>query len=185
MNELNFEILVNGESFVIDSHKLLSAIVEIIPDEDERFQKLFEEAAKSLSKDVRCKVASKENLNAKTVMQLLQDEDTTVLIGLINAETAQTVIGYDDLQRMIEDVGSTDLLIAIAENITEFTNCDPNWIAEKLILKDDPSVRLALAYNPSTPKHILKRLLNDKDGGVRFEAKDSLENYDGELDILP
>lgn len=176
MNELNVEILVNGESIKVDSYQFLSAIVEILPEEDERFQKLYEEAAKSLSKEVRCSVAYKDNLSEKTLKLLLQDKDTDVLTTLLETEAGQNIVEFEDLQRMIHDIGSHDLLITIAQNITDFRNCDPNWIAEKLISHEDPAVRLELANNLTIPIHILKRLLKDRDSGIRFAAQDSLES---------
>lgn len=182
MRELIVEILVNGESVQVDSYQFLNSIIKIIPEEDDRFQKLFEAAAKSSSKDVRCSVASREHLKENTLKLLLQDKETDVLTLLLNTDAVQEIVEYEDLSRMIDEIGSSDLLISIAENISDFKNCDPNWIAEKLISNADPSVRLALAYNIAMPAHILKRLLDDPDRSVRNEAIDTIESADWECD---
>ncbi len=82
----------------------------------------------------------------------------------------------------MDDVGDPDLLADIAKNMTYFLHCDSNWIAEKLILNEDPGIRFELAKNDETPKHILARLKQDPDSSIREEAEEALEFWMGEDD---
>jgi len=172
---LNAELSVNGICVKIDSYELISKIVDVLPDEDDEFQNLFEILANSSSSKIRFNVACKENINKETVHILLQDKNINVLRALVRSSIGLETIKYGDLSRMIDDVGNHELLVDIAENLSYFSNCDSNWIAEKLISFGDPGIRFGLATNDETPRHILIRLSEDPDSSIREATKEMLE----------
>lgn len=176
--DLNIELRVDNVVAKLDGHQFIKEIVRILDDDDEGMRKVFEVLAQSNSSEIRTRVAWNDNLSSETVRMLLQDDNIDVLRALVKSRTCKQVATNDDMSRLIDKVGDAELLSTIAGSIEKYVNCDPSWLAEKLVAHKDPCVRMALAENSDTPVHIIKRLAEqDSDADIRSAASHNLEFF--------
>lgn len=122
--------------------------------------------------EVRACVADKEIISAITVSNLSADKSIDVLRKL----TRNSAFREHANEEMVFMLAEKDP--SLAENIGSyaeaFSQVDVSKIAKALAEYSDPLVRRAVAGNSSTPKKILKMLLEDTDASVSSAAKYTL-----------
>ncbi|MEE9303641.1 MAG: hypothetical protein V3U84_07620 [Thiotrichaceae bacterium] len=164
---MNLQLKVDGKEYRVGC-SVLDYGIGSIPDVDE-YSSLYYQLAKSPSSNIRKEIAEKECIDDETLSILINDTQLCVLKEIIGNNNVSERISEAELIRVIE-LNDSELCCSIAENIESFCRCDPSLIAEKLYSNKDPVVRVALAENSSTPKHVVRKLLKDSDPDVVDKA---------------
>jgi hypothetical protein len=155
------------------SYEAVSNIVSNYSDNKES-NDFFALAAQHAASTVRENVAYKDNLSADVVNVLSQDSSIAVLRNLARSSAFKENATQDLLDRLIKL--DTEIAQTIASNVESFEQADVNKLAALLATHSDPSVVASLAQNYSTPKKVLKTLVNHPDPFVASEAKARLED---------
>jgi len=172
------ELLLNGQKVSI-GHQFLEDIVRNIPDTKEN-KAIFDILALSDNPSVKEDIASKDNLNKKTIHLLLEDTNQDVVDNVLSNRDLAKYIKEDVLFKIIK-TDNIKHLKTIASNVEDYKKCDICKIVKKLANHKNPLIRYELVrWRPSeiiTTK-ILKQLANDKDIDVAKEAQEELERRD-------
>ena len=167
-------IEVAGEQIIVP-YSILEDVLNCIPDSKvEATVKFFMAVAGHPSSDVRAALSSREDLPEHLYVELANDADPIVLNAISRNRTAVSFLNTNKLSYLL--TVSTECAKNIASNFDSIENADNVQIMNELLEKKDPAVRLFLAENSSTPKKILRILLNDSDVSVRNAAERTL-NY--------
>jgi hypothetical protein len=155
------------------SYEAASNIVSNFPDRIES-NEFFLLAAQHPASTVRENVAYKDKLTSDVVEILANDGSVAVLRNLVRSNAFRETASQDLLEKLI----SLDVEIAqsIAGSVESFEQADANKLAAAIATHEDPSVVSSLAGNYSTPKKILKTLINHPDPYVASEAKSRLDD---------
>ena len=177
---LSFKIVVTDDD---NDNKLItelglpydsvSNIVSNLADSSE-LNEFYLTAAMHPAPNVRESVAWKDKISEDTFKILAEDDSTLVLRSLSRSEAFKKYAD-DQLVRKLIELDS-DCAQNIAGNLEALEQVDFDEIMNLLINARDPSIRYSVASNYSTPKRILKILINDRDLQVSQEAKKRLEN---------
>lgn len=137
-------------------------------------EKFYEFAALHPSSVVREYVASKDNLSAHTIEILSSDKSINVLRSLVRSASFKKIAG----EKLLVDFINLDFEIArnIADCFEQFDMADSSKLIAALLECNDPAVLTSLASNYSTPKKIIKLLVENDDPYVANTAKDRLKN---------
>ncbi len=142
-----------------------------LEDRESRME-IFAELAKSPSHPVRADVAGKEQISKETVDLLAGDSVVDVLKNLVRSYGARSHLNDEQLAGFVAK--DAELALEIASQFDQYSGANTLKLAELLAQHADPTVRLRLADNSSTPKAVLKALSRDTDMGVATAAKSSL-----------
>ncbi len=137
-------------------------------------QVLFEFAASHPSSTVRESVASKDNLSSKTVEILSADKSINVLRSLVRSSAFRK----NASDKLLIDFIHLDFEIArsIADCYEQFDMADSAKLIAALLESTDPAILTSLLGNYSTPKKVIKELVNNSDPYVANMAKDRLKS---------
>ena len=155
------------------SYEAVSNIVSNYSDNIES-NNFFVLAAQHAASTVRENVAYKDNLSSDVVKVLSQDSSIAVLRNLARSNAFRENATQDLLERLIKL--DTEIAQTVAGSVESFEQADVNKLATLLAAHSDPSVLASLAQNYSTPKKVLKTLVNHPDPYVAREAKARLED---------
>ncbi|MGB3962130.1 MAG: HEAT repeat domain-containing protein [Sulfurimonas sp.] len=173
--QIKAELKINGISVNV-GHDFLESIIGNIPDTPSN-QALFEELADSDNYEIRKSIASKDNLNKKTVLKLLKDSNSNVVVSVLGRSDAAKHIDDEHMQELI-DGNNIEILSNIASNIDSFSKCDQCKLVKKLSKHPNPKVRYGLVRwrtANAVGRNILAELANDEDYDVAHEAKKELK----------
>lgn len=155
------------------SYEGMISLISSCPD-SEPYQALFDFAAAHPSSLVREYVAGKDHLSKKAVELLSGDKSINVLRALVRSSAFKKYAG----DKLLIDLISLDSEIArsIADYYEQFEMADSSKITAALLQSTEPAVITNLVGNYSTPKKIIKELVNYPDSFVASAAKDRLKN---------
>ncbi len=173
------KLTVNGKSVRL-GYDAVEDIMYSIPDK-KRFNNIIREFAMSPIPQVRMEVASRSAINREIVDILLEDTQIDVLRNLVSNHRARRMIPESTLLRLIR-THDFEILETIAENIDQFSMCDPGIIAENLRGSENPKVRELLAENEFVDKKVLEILSHDDDNEIAVKARATLERLEEEDD---
>jgi hypothetical protein len=175
--KLEFKLIVteNGEEVLskLLSYEAVSNIVSNASDNKDN-EDLFTLAASHPASTVRENVAYKDHMPETAVKILSADKSIGVLRNLVRSQKFKEHATLDMLERLL----ALDIEIAqsIAGDIESYSDADSAKLAGIVATHSDPSVVASLAGSYSTPKKVLKTLLNHADPYVVSEAKGRLED---------
>jgi hypothetical protein len=155
------------------SYETVANIVSGYDDADES-NGFFALAAQHPASTVRENVAYKDKLSEEILGMLINDKSIPVLRNLVRTEAFKENAAADVIERLIK----LDVEIAqnIAGDIDSYQQADASKLCTLILGLDDPSILASLAGNYSTPKKVLKELVNHSDPYVAAEAKRRLED---------
>ena len=155
------------------SYETVANIVSSYEDADES-NGFFALAAQHPASTVRENVAYKDKLSEEILGMLINDKSIPVLRNLVRTEAFKENASAEVIERLIK----LDVEIAqnIAGDIDSYQQADASKLCTLILGLDDPSILASLAGNYSTPKKILKELINHSDPYVAAEAKRRLED---------
>jgi hypothetical protein len=155
------------------SYETVANIASSYEDSDES-NGFFALAAKHPASSVRENIAYKDKLSEEILSLLINDKSIPVLRNLVRTEAFKENASAGDIERLIK----LDVEIAqnIAGDIDSYQQADASKLCSVILELDDPSILASLAGNSSTPKKVLKELLNHSDPYVASEAKRRLED---------
>jgi hypothetical protein len=155
------------------SYETVANIVSSYEDADES-NGFFALAAQHPASTVRENVAYKDKLSEEILGMLINDKSIPVLRNLVRTEAFKENASAEVIERLIK----LDVEIAqnIAGDIDSYQQADANKLCTLILGLDDPSILASLAGNYSTPKKVLKELVNHSDPFVASEAKRRLED---------
>ena len=105
---------------------------------------------------------------------LSSDKSIGVLRNLVRSQKFKEYATLDALEKLL--VLDTEIAQLIAGDIESYSEADSAKLAGIIATHSDPSVVASLAGSSSTPKKVLKTLLNHADPHVVSEAKGRLED---------
>jgi len=155
------------------SYETVANIASSYEDSDES-NGFFALAAKHPASTVRENIADKDKLSEEILSLLIKDNSIPVLRNLVRTQAFKENGSADDVERLIK----LDVEIAqnIAGDIDSYQQADASKLCSVILGLDDPSILVSLIGNCSTPKKVLKELLNHSDPYVASQAKKRLEN---------
>lgn len=155
------------------SYETVANIVSSYEDADES-NGFFALAAQHPASSVRENVAYKDKLSEEILGLLINDKSIPVLRNLVRTEAFKENASAEVIERLIK----LDVEIAqnIAGDIDSYQQADASKLCTLILGLDDPSILASLAGNYSTPKKVLKELVNHSDPYVAAEAKRRLED---------
>lgn len=155
------------------SYETVANITSSYEDSDES-NEFFTLAALHPASTVRENVAYKDKLSGEILNLLINDKSIPVLRNLVRTEAFKENASVDDIERLIKlDV---EIAQSIAGDIDSYQQADASKLCNVILGLDDPSILASLAGNYSTPKKVLKELVNHSDPYVASEAKRRLED---------
>jgi len=175
--KLEFKLVIteNGEEVLTKllSYEAVSNIVSNASDNRDNAD-LFSLAARHPASTVREYVAYKDHMPDSAVKLLSADKSIAVLRNLVRSQKFKEHATLEELEKLISL--DTEIAQSIAGDIESFPEADTSKLAALVATNSDPSVVASLAGCYSTPKKILKTLLNHADPHVVSEAKGRLED---------
>ncbi|EFI36091.1 hypothetical protein Dthio_PD3538 [Desulfonatronospira thiodismutans ASO3-1] len=175
-------VTVNGKSVHL-GYDAVEDIMFSIPDK-KRFNNIIKEFAMSPVPQVRMEVASRSAINKEIIDILLEDIQIDVLRNLVSNHRAQRMIPESTLLRLVR-THDFEILETIAENIDQFSMCDPGIIAENICRSENPKVRDLLAENEFVGKKVLEILIHDDDKEIAVKARITLKRLEEEEELDP
>lgn len=167
---MDAKLTVNGVTVSLGFEELEDIIYYVKDCETNKL--LFHELAKHPFYEIRKEVASKENLDESTVIQLLKDPSPDVLRELVLMDHCKAIVTTRELHAMIE-THNAELITNIVTSLDEF-RCDIEPLIEVLVRYPDPSIRQKLAENWGLEECYLNILANDIELAVSETALKSL-----------
>ena len=155
------------------SYETVASITSSYEDAEES-KDFFALVAKHPASTVRENVAYKDKISEEILSLLMTDKSIPVLRNLVRTEAFKENASAADIERLIH----LDVEIAqnIAGDIDSYQQADASKLCAIILSMEDPSILASLAGNYSTPKKVLKELVNHSDPYVASEAKKRLED---------
>jgi len=155
------------------SYETLSNIASNYEDAEDS-NKFFALAAQHPASSVRENIAYKDKISEEIMSTLIADKSIPVLRNLVRSEAFKENASAADIERLIHlDV---EIAQSIAGDIDSYQQADASKLCAVILSMEDPSILASLAGNYSTPKKVLKELVNHPDPYVASEAKKRLED---------
>jgi len=177
---ISFKICVtddNAEDSVLCEIKLpydiVSQVVANLPDAIS-LNDFYELASMHPSPDVREYVAAKDNINEDLFNILANDNSINVLRSLSRSLPIKKFSDFELLKKLI--LLDSECAQNIANNYLDFENVESEKVLDLLLQSNDPSIRYAVANNYSGSKKVARRLIDDLDPKVSYEANRRLED---------
>lgn len=175
--KLEFKLVVTEDGVEVLSKVLsydaVSNIVSNASDNKDN-EDLFVVAARHPASNVREYVAYKDHMPDSAMKLLSTDKSISVLRNLVRSQKFKEHATIEELEKLL--LLDTEIAQSIAGDIESFVEADTSKLAALVATHSDPSVVASLAGSYSTPKKILKTLLNHTDPYVVSEAKGRLDN---------
>ena len=176
--DLTFKLVIidNDERVIAETILPFEAVantVMYLPD-SKSLNEFYKFAALHPASRVREHIANKHKLSEEVFNLLAKDKSIDVLRELTYSESFRKYADASLVKRLID----FDYVCAehIADYFEQLEQVDSDVVINLLMTSKDPSARLSLIYNFSTPKRIVKMFLNDDDCQVSEAAKRRLEN---------
>ena len=167
---MKVELVINDSLRIPVGHEMLDSALSYIEVDDANIA-FLEALAEHPAKDVRVKLAGKENLTEQAFRKLFGTRDFYVIQELLGNGSAGQYFSRDVLAGLI---GQSEFAYLVAGSLEDFPGAD-DGIAETLARHPDPYVRNALASGYNTPKRLLRLLAGDAEPAVAKAARGSLE----------
>lgn len=166
-------VISDGDSELLReplSHRLLQAVVAFYPTTvSDDFLLL---ASRHPSALVRETIARTDSFPEEVCAILAEDWSASVIRALVNSGTFREWATLDVLERVMQI--DAEIAVAVAEYCGNFRQVNVSALATILSQHPDPAVALAIADNSSTPKSVLRTLLDHEDRSVVERAKKAL-----------
>jgi hypothetical protein len=167
---MKIELVINDSLRIPVGYEMLESVLGHFEVDSENGA-VLEALAEHPAKDVRVKLAGKQNLSEAAFRKLFATRDFYVIQELLRNGSARPYFSKDVLAGL---VSQSEFACLVAGSLEDFQNAD-DAVVELLARHPDPCVRNALAGHYDTPAKFRKLLSIDADPGVAKSARQSME----------